>query len=607
MVSSVVMDSPWGAMVQYRPLLVDINQMSYQNTVAVRNTDDSWWLGYIQDMDGDHALIHFDSAKVTARWIHMASIWLLPFYCEDLVHGQPRGCAVYVALRSENNGPLRFRPAVLLDALHGCSTESCGMFYLKSAEPYPNGLACAAPAELVAAGQVAAQLPPSGPPLLERRSAFLYTKHFIPFTRAQSVLSDASDKFRIIKHLRDAFEQEREFFYPRRNCCRFHMRIERDGCMFITINTANAETAQWMATMLAQVLDKHLASRIDLPAIAFALGPARAVILGDTGWESDALHQAVGAHIGQLTPWLVDFILAHLDLYSQMTAKRVCALWSLLLSSPRMTEHIIIHVDNWLHPKVLVDSGNCYKLLKLVSRSISSTTKCLTFLNAFFLYPSSYIEMLLTAMGIRLPLVVFKDQIVSEPSLIVGQNEHRLKHAAAWEPTSYKHYCESVVLYNWKVADLFGFTASQLFQGVQIRYDNSMRLLPEHEQNLMKPLKMESHALDIDKLQISIPRLVLKCSEGRMRMTSRFMCAVNENFPPVTPDMLAKVTAVHARWVRNLEYPDEWQTIRMYLLVFSGFHADGSPRYWWKMDLRLLNVSTLSKLAIYGINEIFAL
>ncbi|XP_055356468.1 uncharacterized protein LOC129601629 [Paramacrobiotus metropolitanus] len=609
------MDSSWGAMPRYRSLLVDGNQISYQNTVAVRNADATWWLGYIQDMDGDHALIHFDSRKVTARWIHTGKIWPLPFYYEDNVHSGCDNVPAYVALRDEEEGPWRFRPTILLKRLSGCGT--CEIFHIRPYSSHVSVQAAAAPAELVERGQVAAQLPPSGPPLLKRRSdwtfkkyplverrgGLTYTKHFMPFAGAQGLLRDASDKFRVIKHFRDAFDhlQEPSVLW---DDCRFHLRIERDGCMFIIINPdPSAETAQLAATLWAQVLDTHLANRVNLPPIGCGRFRASETIPCKADRDSD--FSDTPARIRQLTPGLLSEVLAHLDLFSQTRTKRVCVLWELLLSSPRMADHISINMEICWEPQV--DSNNCYKLAALLSRSVNATTKSLTLLNASPPAHGSLISDLLDLIQIKLPWIAFKGQSIAKSWSLGGQNEHRLKHGAFRDLRLHQDNCESMAVYNWKVAGLFGLATYEVFYApFSVDSDYGVCRLPASEQNLMKHLTHESHELAIDKLQSTIPRLLLKCRESEMGMTSRFMCSVNQNFPPVTEDMLAKVEAVYARWVRSLVYPDEWQTIRQYLLVFSGFYADGSPRMWENVDLRRVDARTLGKLAIYAINEVFA-
>ncbi|XP_055337989.1 uncharacterized protein LOC129588016 [Paramacrobiotus metropolitanus] len=120
-----------------------------------------------------------------------------------------------------------------------------------------------------------------------------------------------------------------------------------------------------------------------------------------------------------------------------MQAKRVCALWQLLLSSPRMTDHISIHVDAcW---RLQADISNCFKLAVLLNRSINSSTISLTFSGAFLPAYGMFIGQLLEFMDIRLPLIVFKGQIICQPKSLAGQKEHRLKHPAIWVPTECKY------------------------------------------------------------------------------------------------------------------------------------------------------------------------
>ncbi|XP_055353462.1 uncharacterized protein LOC129599277 isoform X2 [Paramacrobiotus metropolitanus] len=579
------------AMPRYRPLLTGANWMSYQNTVAVKNEDDTWWLGYIQDidMDGERALIHFDSTQVTERWIHMGSVWTLPYYWESLAISDKddddkdsREC--YVALRDEDNGPFRFRPASWLSHLVGCYA-SCDLFNIITQLPSDCGNCDEAMptvnCEIVDKAQVTGFLPPRGPPLLKRPSGLLYTKHFIPFPEAHNVLRDASDKFRIIKHLRDAVKPPLGIAVTTVYQCRFFLRVQPDGCMFILASrTWNARRA-WNApaalapeVTLASVLQTHLSSRVDLPSIG-----SRRALPQEAGLEGDTLRTN-----HQLTPSLLSDILAHLDVHSQMRAKRVCALWQQLLDSPRMTENVSMTFEScW---QLQSDSDNCFKAATLMSRSITSATTSLTVL--------------------RFPSPVCKDHISRKPENIPRPSLKPLKHPAALLAMAYKDVCQAIVLFNWTVGDLFGPTMHYAFECKQYGpQELAANPLHANEQELMRHLTFESREMDIDKLQISIPRLLMRCSEGRTRMAARFMHALNENFPPVTGEMLAKVTAVHARWVRTLDYPEQWESIRNYICLFSGFHPDGALQMWDNVDLRLLDVSELSKLAIYGINELF--
>ncbi|XP_055342244.1 uncharacterized protein LOC129590843 isoform X2 [Paramacrobiotus metropolitanus] len=577
-------------MSRYHPLLTDSSQISYRNTVAVRNLDDTWWLGYIQNIEGNRAFVHFDCKTVEARWMPMKDVWPLPSYWDTVVSSEGYiNIPIFAALRDNDKGPLRFRPAVMINRLLACNVE-CEMFCIRT-----DG--CSSRFEVVHKDQVATELPPSPP---RQGWGLLYTKHFVPFGQAIAVLSDPSDKFRIIKHVRDAIEARMELTRTYiRNCCRFHLRIESERCMFIVISRDNgAESTYWSETLL-KILETHLAGRNNLPPIhkpALVL-QASANISYEAEGGVDALMP------NHLTPSLVSDILSHLDLHSQMKAKRVCALWELLLSNSRMKEHVSISFESCWNLKM--DTDNCFKAASLLSRSISSTTISLTLLRVFppIYIHSEFIGAMFDAIKIKLPLLVLKDHNEVAPECF-GQKRSYLKHGAAWNMTLYKHTCDSVVLRNWTVSDLFGRHMFKVFV-IQSTLPDGV-YLPEHEQKWMVPYKWQpEHMTSIDKLQITIPKLLLPCSEGKLRMTSRVMCALNDNFPLVTEEMLIKVTAVHARWLRTLVYPEDWRTIRHYLMLFSGFHSDGSPKEWDEVDLRVVDVSTWSKLAIYGINEMF--
>ncbi|XP_055348472.1 uncharacterized protein LOC129595475 [Paramacrobiotus metropolitanus] len=275
--------------------------------------------------------------------------------------------------------------------------------------------------ELTDIGQVVCQLPPTWPSLLECRNGLVCTKHFIPFDRAQVCLSDPSDKYRIIKHISTALgsHELRSSLPP--FYCRFHLRIQKDVCMFITIDSKSQSLT---TAMLAEVLAKHLVGRSELPSMADRVFCASGTAPFET---DDAL--VLTASIRDLTPSLLSEVFSHLDVHSQMATKRVCALWQLLLSSPRMTEHISISLEScW---RLKVDNGNCFKAALLLLRSISSSTISLTLLTFPPPCHSLFLNNLLEAIMVtRLPLIVFKDHTYNGDSRVNfnHQLQSRLKH-----------------------------------------------------------------------------------------------------------------------------------------------------------------------------------
>ncbi|XP_055352101.1 uncharacterized protein LOC129598297 [Paramacrobiotus metropolitanus] len=630
----------------YQPLLADGSQMSYCNTVAarIRRRDanvndidgDIWWLGYIQDIDTDgecgRAFIHFNATTAPARWLPMQDVWPLPTYYDELQGRFGRNAPILAALRDDENGPFRFRPAVMLESFQACKWAcdfGCHLFCIRtdvSSSGSGSGSGARPCVEVVHPNQLASALPPSASapssPEPERASVsgVLYTKHWIPFARARAraLLSEPSDKFRIIKHLRDALPGQYSLVEdePLDDCCRFHLRIADEGCTIIVVGLAKDKDAQsrsarWMAASLPAVLETHLASRALLPPLH-----APAAALHTSCMDSVPVAVAVetdvdidAAMLSDLTPWLLSDILSHLDLHSQMRAKRVCGLWQLLLGHPRMQEHVSISFESCWH--LQVDSDSCFRAASLLTRSLSSATVTLTLLRA--LAPAvipgfpAFLQAILSALEISLPVLVLKDYVDMQRDVLSVTPFHQAHFKPADKILYYKGTCDFILLDNWQVRNLFGRHMYDVFELGRSYDDVPGRPLPEQERQWTRRLSQwpVSPELAVDELQITIPKLLLPCSDDKMHTTSRFMCAVNEHFPPVTPEMLAKVTAVHARWQRTLDYPADWESIRCYLLLFSGFHSDGRPKCWDEVDLRCVDISAWSRVAIYGINELF--
>ncbi|XP_055350203.1 uncharacterized protein LOC129596852 [Paramacrobiotus metropolitanus] len=591
-------------MPRFQPLLADVNQISYQNTVAVHNVDDSWWLGYIQDMNGDQAFIHFDAKKVTARWVHMGRVWALPFYINTGSVPEPKNFIVYAALRDEDDGPFRFRPVTKLGCLSGC--EKCEVFYIKTDRASSIGQPDSPGCEMADNCQITVRLPPDGSPLLHHSGKGLQcTKYLVPFSlsRAQTLLSDASDKFRLVRHFRRAFKRiwrSQLYRHYLLDCCRFHLRTERDACIFVVMTPEmDAQMAQTTGEMITQVLKEHLASRVHLPAIG-QKGRIVQRSLHETDAEPDTCSAA--SHLCHLPPWLFSQIFLYMDLHSQMRAKRVCALWRLLLSSPSLTKHISISLGSCAG--IQCDNNNCFRLLSLLSRTITTTTESLTALEASRLHNTFFLSEVLFAMKITLPLIVFKDYEIMGLGTVGWTREEEFQHPAVVMVRYHKENCKFILLLNWSSDHLFGGAVYFVFK--EDSYNAERTFLPAHEQAFMQDLTEESaYELPIDQLRITIPRLLLRCDDDKMHIASRFMYALNDNFPAVTEEMLAKVTAVYARWVRTLDYPGDWQPIRSYLLMFSPFEPDGRPKTWAKVDMRLVDVRILSRMAIYGIDALF--
>ncbi|XP_055330466.1 uncharacterized protein LOC129582867 [Paramacrobiotus metropolitanus] len=575
------MTSP--SMPPYQRMLADARQLSYQNTVAVRNDDGVCWLGHIQDIAGDYAFIDFQSKLAPASWQHAGRL---------------------AALRDEDDGPFRFRPVtvLILGAGWGALVKDYGTTDIAPA----SGGSQKARMEVVDVCQTVEQAALAQPPLLYSKS-LIFTKLFVSFASAQDVLCDASDKSRIIKHFCESSSRAAgiggSFDYGR-----FHLHIEENGCAFIS---GHPPTEPPTVAALSDMLQRHLDFRAYLPA--FIYGDLCGS--GNTpNGKAQALNERMeppldDASMVHLPISLLCEIFAHLDLHSRMRVKRVCALWISLLSSRSVTEHISICLKT-CSQTTKSHNLNSYKVASLLSRTVDSATKSLTLVHNFdYHYCLSY---LLAGMEITVPTIILKDHTVTNNCRypitydrdIIG---FPLNYALTWRTAVLNDCCQRVLVYNWKVDKIFGAAVFELFYFSRCEKIQRFVGLPASEVKRMAHLTCESNVgvLAADALQITIPQLILQSSDGRYHMMRRFMWGLNDNFPPVTEDIYAKVTAVHARWVRNLWYPAEWDMIRGYLTIFSGFYTDGSPKSWDDVDLRTENVRTWSRMAVFGIKDIF--
>ncbi|XP_055328182.1 uncharacterized protein LOC129581237 [Paramacrobiotus metropolitanus] len=104
---------------------------------------------------------------------------------------------------------------------------------------------------------------------------------------------------------------------------------------------------------------------------------------------------------------------------------------------------------------------------------------------------------------------------------------------------------------------------------------------------------------DSTEWDVLIPLMRVCCTESAAEHCRRYVTALNENCPNVTQRARAKVTDMHGRWVRKLAYPTEWIHVRWFFALFSSFRSDHSSERWSRADLRELDVSTLSKVAVH--------
>ncbi|XP_055336894.1 uncharacterized protein LOC129587268 isoform X2 [Paramacrobiotus metropolitanus] len=574
----------------FRRLLRCADGFSYQNTVALWNQAGAWWLGYLQDItaDGNSAYVEFDSTKTSARWIPTCFIWHLPFVFDNRLLVGWKNMPVWVALRDEVDGPLRFRPATLLGY-----AGLCRVYCVRTEIRGVNGRCPVASVEVVDRCQIVAKLP-SGEmpnvPIQDGRNVLTYTKYIINFPGAESVLQEAPDVYRIITHFHKGYYELHQDVDRLSDGCRFHLKLGSKACTFVVIaQTKDIPLRQQIAESLQRVLQRHLSGRADLPPLSYRNSIAAELAWG-TGDAAETSNSCPEACIWHLPHLILSEIFAYMDLQYVLQLKRVCSLWHAVITDPRTrNEHIVISVHDCIFTEC-VDSNNCYRVAFLLHHTVRSTTKSLTIVgpgtpdHTFFLQPW------LDAADIRLPMVVIKDANFQWTNRRYDECS-ALKHSIMHRIRPFKDHCHTLLLHNFTVSTLFCRNLNDL---LHMDYEDLVPL-PDCERRWMVPRsdvlrRAHGNLLSMDTAQITLHRLILPCRNGWDEVMSRLMCAIDAQFPrsAVSADVYAKVQTVHARWVENLSYPDQWQRIRQLLNVFSGFQSDGTLLHWDALDLRKL-------------------
>ncbi|XP_055336869.1 uncharacterized protein LOC129587255 [Paramacrobiotus metropolitanus] len=615
------------ALPRFRRLLASVCEqggwMSYQNTVTVLREDGAWWLGCIQDFNEHSVLVHFNASTVPPGWIPAGRVW--PHFSLDSRHtyrcAQP-GMRVYVTLRDEDHGPFRFRPATWLD-----SGSDCRMHYIVLDDVDSAG-AVVMRVEAVDFCQVSSSLPPSemnlAPPTygdsLTGQANWTcygtyYTKMLFTLPGAQLLLREAADARRIIQRLRQGIFM---LGYTTPDQCRFHLHTASDCCMVIFHTYGlrlNCDTEQESVDRLQRALQTHIAH--------LASGESAC-----SSADDEQVAEDVG--IQHLPHCILSEAFSHLELHTQANVRRVCALWQ-LLTVRRTLEHVTLtfaactsSYRNTCAEESCSSTGAewdgneeyCFRVAALLNRHVTSTTKSLTVSGTNWCrHNAEFLLSFLTIRHIRLPLIIVRD--FTNDNFAYTVRSHRFHYAEViYKPASQLwEVCEAVLLLNGRVSWIFRHAMGGIF----LSPGSELPPLPVQEQELMNPYlragtrplslclpaKTAPLVLSVDALQIAIPRVRLPWRQGYEPVLSRLMWAVNENCPPVAEAVYDKMKAVHARWVRTLVYPEEWETIRCFLHMYNGFSADGAMRTWTGVDLRAMDVGQLSKLAVLGLSEVF--
>ncbi|XP_055350158.1 uncharacterized protein LOC129596810 isoform X2 [Paramacrobiotus metropolitanus] len=625
----------------FRELWSGAREINYGNTVLVNRADGQWWLGYVQDVNGEHFFVDFDASTVQAEWIHSSHLWPHHFpFVAFLDHYVDR--CLNVALRDKYGGPMIFRPATVIMEwdVHFLAVRLDENNPVKKAR---KSMAC----RFVHRGQFAERLPVpgDGQNFFARTDGLTFVKHVIAlpaagalnnvdsmpafvgptcqFTLGQGDREDMTgeSRFVIFGNSTDFYSVgsplgvpagDKEAGYGVYVGCRVFVRVGLDTLTFVCVEIHNDTAGRrmsWNEDALKEACSRylqHYAANI-VESFPGALNDGHYA-----GSFDDNTINVNEISINGLPSPILECLLGDVDAESQQRFSRVCALWREIVGKYTDKRLVILDMMEMWPKKPYIQEfsieSDChkYKLLATVDRAISQDITTLVIIddgqnNSPFrelqeiMYAASTV---LAAKGIRVCRIIVKNgydvaAYPMQPVVFVTIRQEMLEmNQATWDEVM--SVCDELVLINYMASQAITESANQLLY----ECTGGDRPVPE----MLRPERKRSFV----DLGVTIPVLrfrsgIPSCREEAAEECRRFLVAANDSCPAVSQHVLQKVTALHARWVETLEY-HEWNGIRKFLTLLNSLRPTDTPRPWETMDLRQLDVSTLNNLTFAALH-----
>ncbi|XP_055354771.1 uncharacterized protein LOC129600311 [Paramacrobiotus metropolitanus] len=110
---------------------------------------------------------------------------------------------------------------------------------------------------------------------------------------------------------------------------------------------------------------------------------------------------------------------------------------------------------------------------------------------------------------------------------------------------------------------------------------------------------------DNDPSPVIIPCLCFRSSQTPTEHMRILLEALNDQCPAVSQRVFKKVKTIHARWVQTVAYPDQWNSIALFLYLFNHLRPGDAPKEWDTLDLRQLDIAELSPITFAALDGCF--
>ncbi|XP_055345022.1 uncharacterized protein LOC129592901 isoform X2 [Paramacrobiotus metropolitanus] len=602
----------------FRKLFSGAREVNYGNTVLVQRDNGEWWLGYVQDINGDYFFVDFDASTISAQWIHTKHLWPHHFLssrkkCKHFYGNK----VIQVALRRSPGEPLVFRSGTVNDWENN-------MFFIVNVDNWekPDGKSPQATACHIVHRNYFVKdfpLPDDGDSFYERTTGFLYKKYVLKFPEAhllpevdflpaflgpisQLAVNRSRDPccanccFRrtvLIDRSNFVCQSSHGQLYPIELGCRVFVQVGFDLVTFICAEMQSDTAGRimfWNEESLRNAWENYLAEKQRSGSVNVDRTLRNA---SNYGQQND-----VEMSISDLPHPIVTYILLSLDINSQLQASRVCALWRLLAQKINDTGHIFFDMCTTCTRRPHDEESYAvytryltYQLVTTLDAVLSGRTHTLALTTSGNHVHAAndvhaqiwMIKSLLQTKGLCLSGIIVKNCLnCDQASFLAISRNPRSGYFECVSLAELMTVCKDLVLVNYNAADAITLSAHEIL------FLDRATGKPTSETAFLRQDMLET------RCDVFIPLLRFRSTETTVEQRRGFLAAANAHCPPVSTRVLAKVTAMHARWVQTLAYPDQWIRIRTFLRLFNEFSSNGHPQRWDAMDIRQLPIDIAS-------------
>ncbi|XP_055332881.1 uncharacterized protein LOC129584650 isoform X2 [Paramacrobiotus metropolitanus] len=548
----------YGTPLFFRYFGLEARFSNYGNTVIVKRDNGEWWLGYVQDIDGDLFYINFDSSTAGPSWIHARHIWPHEYFKggSSVYMGQ----RVQVAVRNEPGGPFIFRAGriayVPLQKYSICWNVNLDEHL---SGDHLSNCKC----KFVYESQIVMELPLAEELCFYRNNAtFVYKKYVIPFKQAYLIRNLDAVSGCIFPAPRPPSKIVRWSVFA----SRFFVEFGTDFVSFVVAEGRDTIGGQEIIDSEDYLKRKSLLAACEsLLAVQPPPGAQRSTQLNynchDTNME--------GFPINDLPQPILVAVLLHFHARVQGRMHRVCMLWHLMLPDHLVTTNVLVDISVKIDDRDVTQNqllafkymnslyNDEFNLTMVLDQMITSRTKTLTLVDLTVSGKTEFenrayiTTKVLLAKRIRVPVIIIRNCRNRYGELI--KNTATTENYECQNFSKLVDVCDKLLIVNHE------FTAGTFFREQALCLEEP-QVIPETDRPFVRP-----YCHDRGSRVVKIDRLLLRSTETIEQHVRLLLLAANNSYPLVNKFIYDKMTCIHKRWLQTLAYPEEWVAVRNFL------------------------------------------